>query len=239
MHVPKYLWSNAVLSACHLLNRMHSSVLNGQVPFLVFILSKVFFSLLLVFSVVRVLLRTYLLVWINSPRSIKCVFVRYSRTQKGYRCYSPYNKKYLMSADVTFFESIPYFSLQNLVTASESLFHRLFCCMHLLFPDVSLLVSLENITYHLHQSLLGISDSLYTHRQKVPASEPVLANSSPMKGPPPQHQHLHLILMFLLPFAKVNSLILFILFLILFFYDRLNPSFHRFIMFFYIYIQVI
>jgi len=33
MHVPKYLWSNVVLSACHLINIMPSSVLRGKVLF--------------------------------------------------------------------------------------------------------------------------------------------------------------------------------------------------------------
>jgi len=46
-----------------------------------------------------------------SPRSIKYVFVEYSRTQKGYRFYNPSTKKYLVSADITFFESVPYFSI--------------------------------------------------------------------------------------------------------------------------------
>jgi len=38
-----------------------------------------------------------------SPRSIKYVFVRYSRT------YNPSTKKYYVSADVIFFESVPYY----------------------------------------------------------------------------------------------------------------------------------
>jgi len=33
MSVPKYLWSDAVLSACHLINRMPSSVLDKKISF--------------------------------------------------------------------------------------------------------------------------------------------------------------------------------------------------------------
>ena len=44
------------------------------------------------------------------PRSIKCVFLRYSHTQKGYRCYSPTLHRRFISADVTFDESQSYFS---------------------------------------------------------------------------------------------------------------------------------
>ncbi|RZB42128.1 Retrovirus-related Pol polyprotein from transposon RE2 [Glycine soja] len=45
-----------------------------------------------------------------SARAIKCVFVGYSRLQKGYKCYSPSTRRYYMSADVTFFEDTPFFS---------------------------------------------------------------------------------------------------------------------------------
>jgi hypothetical protein len=43
------------------------------------------------------------------PRAIKCVFLGYSKTQKGYRCYSPVSCHYLTSVDITFVESFPYF----------------------------------------------------------------------------------------------------------------------------------
>ncbi|EOY22057.1 Cysteine-rich RLK (RECEPTOR-like protein kinase) 8 [Theobroma cacao] len=41
--------------------------------------------------------------------SLKCIFLGYSRTQKGYRCYSLELSKYLVSCDITFFEYNPYF----------------------------------------------------------------------------------------------------------------------------------
>ena len=44
------------------------------------------------------------------PRSIKCVFLGYSRTQKGYRCHSPTLRRRFISADVSFDESQSYFS---------------------------------------------------------------------------------------------------------------------------------
>ena len=49
-----------------------------------------------------------------SPRSVKCVFIEYFRTKKGYRCYNPYNRKYFVSADVQFFESVLNFSTESL-----------------------------------------------------------------------------------------------------------------------------
>ncbi|RVW47171.1 Retrovirus-related Pol polyprotein from transposon TNT 1-94 [Vitis vinifera] len=40
----------------------------------------------------------------------KCIFLGYSKLQKGYRCYSSETHRYFLSADVTFFEDSPFFS---------------------------------------------------------------------------------------------------------------------------------
>ena len=42
------------------------------------------------------------------PKSLKCIFLGYSRVQKGYRCYCPSLCRYLVSADVTFLENAPF-----------------------------------------------------------------------------------------------------------------------------------
>jgi len=61
MHILKYLRSDAALSACHLINRMPSSVFKSKVLFSCLDLTKIFFPYLLVFSDVRILFRTCLL----------------------------------------------------------------------------------------------------------------------------------------------------------------------------------
>ena len=44
------------------------------------------------------------------PHTHKCIFLGYSHTQKGYRCYSPPLRKHFVSADMTLFEDVPYYS---------------------------------------------------------------------------------------------------------------------------------
>ena len=39
------------------------------------------------------------------PKSLKCIFVGYSRVKKRYRCYCPTIRHYFMSTDVAFFET--------------------------------------------------------------------------------------------------------------------------------------
>jgi hypothetical protein len=59
------------------------------------------------------------------PQAHKCLFLRYSHTQKGYRCYSPESRRYFVNVDVTFFESTSFFSspgqslYSNLISNSE------------------------------------------------------------------------------------------------------------------------
>ena len=45
-----------------------------------------------------------------NPKSLKCIFLGYSRIQNGYRCYYPSLRRYMVSADVTFLENTSFSS---------------------------------------------------------------------------------------------------------------------------------
>jgi hypothetical protein len=44
------------------------------------------------------------------PRAVKCVFVGYSATHKGYICWSPVEKRLFVSMDIHFREFEPYYT---------------------------------------------------------------------------------------------------------------------------------
>ena len=48
-----------------------------------------------------------------SVKATKCVFLGYSRFQRGYHCYSPDTHRYFVSADVTFFENSSMFPINH------------------------------------------------------------------------------------------------------------------------------
>jgi len=55
-------------------------------------------------------------------RAIKCVFVGYGGSQKGYKCYHPPTRKYYVTMDVTFFEDMSYFSSTDSALQGENLY---------------------------------------------------------------------------------------------------------------------
>jgi len=134
MSILKYLWSDAVLSACHLINRMPSSVVDDKILFSYLYPTKSVFSM-----TPRVFSCTCFVQDLSpgldklSPRSNKYVFIGYARTQKGYRCYNLSNRKYVVSADITFFETVLYFPHSVLLLFLKLLlFHCLHQSLHLL-----------------------------------------------------------------------------------------------------------
>ncbi|KAJ9561432.1 hypothetical protein OSB04_006592 [Centaurea solstitialis] len=53
------------------------------------------------------------------PKSLKCVFLGYSRLQKGYRCFSPTLNRYIVSRDITFHENVPFFPVSTSCTQRD------------------------------------------------------------------------------------------------------------------------
>jgi len=110
-HAPFKFWGDAILTACYLINRMSSSVLDNEIPHSLLSPKDPLY---------RVQLRVFgftCFVHDLTPssdklfaRAVKCVFLGYSRTQKGYQCYSPSTRRFYISADVTFFEDTPFFA---------------------------------------------------------------------------------------------------------------------------------
>ena len=104
--VPQRFWGDVILSACYLINRMSSLVLNNKLPHSILfpheplhlLPLKVFGSSCFVHNFGPGLDKL-------SLRSHKCVLLGFTRSQKGYKCFSPSLNCYFISADVTFTES--------------------------------------------------------------------------------------------------------------------------------------
>lgn len=98
-NVPKHYWGEVVLTAAYIIN----PTLNSDINTTKNLTPRIFgcTSFVHVHSNNRGKL---------DPRAVKCVFVGYSSTQKGYKCYHPPTKKLFVLADVTFAEEKPYFA---------------------------------------------------------------------------------------------------------------------------------
>ena len=110
-NVPLRFWADAVLAACYLINRMPSSVLQHKVP------HQLLYSNQPLYALPPRVFGCTCFVHNHSPgrdklsaRSLKCIFLGYSQVQRDYKCYSPDTQRYYFSADVTFFESSPFYS---------------------------------------------------------------------------------------------------------------------------------
>jgi len=113
-HVPKIFLGEAILTATYLINRLPSKLLNLQSSMQVLSLFYPYIESSnklqpKIFGCVA-----FVHVHNNEkgkldPRAVKCVFIGYSNTQKGYRCYHPISRKFYVSRDVTFHEQESYF----------------------------------------------------------------------------------------------------------------------------------
>ncbi|RVW51913.1 Retrovirus-related Pol polyprotein from transposon TNT 1-94 [Vitis vinifera] len=126
-NVPKSYWGEAVLTATYMINRIPSRVLDNKSP--VEILKSFYPHFRTSNGITPRVFGCTAFVHVHSqhrdkldPRVIKCVFLGYSSTKKGYKCYNPSARKFYISADVTFTENKPFFhksSLQGGISMME------------------------------------------------------------------------------------------------------------------------
>jgi hypothetical protein len=109
-YVPHRFWVDVVLTACYLINHMPSSILDGTIPYIVLFLSAPLFSISpKIFGRVCYVYDNHPSRTKLDPKFMRCIFLDYSGTKKGYRCYSHTFRRYFISSDISFMESIPYF----------------------------------------------------------------------------------------------------------------------------------
>jgi hypothetical protein len=110
-NVPKVFWSDAILSATYLINKLSSIKLNNKSPLEILYQWTINIEHLRLFGCV-----TFIKIKWKSKLdfiSTKIIFLGYSSITKGYKYFDPINKKVFNSRDVNFFENEPYFKKKN------------------------------------------------------------------------------------------------------------------------------
>ena len=106
MDIPKHFLTDAVFIACFFINRAPSSVLNWATPYhQLFPNSPLFPIDPNVFGCTCFVRDVRLQVSKLNLKSLKCIFIGYSRVQKRYKCYCSTLCRYFVSTDITFFET--------------------------------------------------------------------------------------------------------------------------------------
>ena len=158
-----------VLTATYLINRTPSRVLLGKAPFHVLKLGNTLFPI-----VPRVFGCTCLSK--ISPthtkldnKAVRCVFLGYSSMSKGYRYYDPLTRHFYNYLDVTFLETVPFYSSSSTLTAP----------VEPVVEDISVQPRPVPIFESLPPVVSSVPLQVYSRRPHAPAP---LATSSPDSG---------------------------------------------------------
>ncbi|GJT37651.1 putative RNA-directed DNA polymerase [Tanacetum coccineum] len=110
--IPLYMWTECVLTAVYLINRLPSSLLNGNSPF------KMIYGIKPKLSHIRSFgCLCYSTVLNNSDKfssmSVKCVLIGFSTVKKAYKLYSLDDKTVFYARDVKFYENVFPFKMNS------------------------------------------------------------------------------------------------------------------------------
>ncbi|KAF5799967.1 putative RNA-directed DNA polymerase [Helianthus annuus] len=137
--VPLNFWSECILTAVYIINRLPSSVLLGKSPYELMFGFKPSYSHLRTFGCLcfSTILNDLDKLSFNAE---KCVLIGYSNVKKGYKLWSLDNKKEFYSRDVKFYENVfPFKSFKQNGLSTDSLNHLNF------FDSVEVLINSPTI----------------------------------------------------------------------------------------------
>jgi transposase InsO family protein len=108
-NLPNYFWAKALATTIYIMNRTPTIVVHGMTPKEKFPGKKLNVSHLKVFSCIAYVHVFYEKISKLNPKAEKCIFIKYSLEQKGYRCFNPSIWKLQMNRDVVFNEMVNWY----------------------------------------------------------------------------------------------------------------------------------
>ena len=108
MNVPKFMWSEAVMTVTYLINRTPSGILGMKSPCELLFGENKFVVPSKLFGSTYFVREHSPSIGKLDPRALKCVFMGFSSSQQGYKCWRPSTKRMFVSMD-TFRESEPFY----------------------------------------------------------------------------------------------------------------------------------
>ena len=128
-HLPKNLWGFAAMTAVYLINRLPTTVLHLKSP--IDVLEEKFPKVRLrnglkprIFGCVSYVHTPHWSPDKLSAKALKCVFIGYSNTQKGYKCYHPLTRRVIISKDIVFDENRFYYQPNTEVNNEQDSMNR-------------------------------------------------------------------------------------------------------------------
>jgi hypothetical protein len=120
-NLPNYFWVEAVATAVYIMNRTPTTVVHGMTPKEKFTCKKLDVSHLRVFGYIAYVhvpneKRSKL-----DPKAKKCIFIRYSLEQKGYRCFNLSTRKLQVSRGVMFDEMVSWYPPLKITKDGEAM----------------------------------------------------------------------------------------------------------------------
>ena len=152
--VPSHFWCEALSTVVYLINRLPSPTLNNDSPYFRLFGHAPNYSNLHIFGCVC---------FVHLPahernklieQSIKCAFLGYARTQKGFLCYDPHARRTRVSRNVIFLKKIsPSLAHNNLQNSLPYLLYHIFLSRQHQYKGLNLVMFIVD-TLILHMILL-------------------------------------------------------------------------------------